>query len=137
MSLNSVILSGNLGSDPETVNQDIPIVRLRVAVGRRIKKSDGSWETKTDWFNVKTFRNEAVRCSKYLVKGSGIEVIGHLETSSWTDAQGNKKYATEIIADRIEFGKKPASSNVGHRLSKADAGSSHESFVEDELSSTE
>jgi single-strand DNA-binding protein len=96
MSLNKVMIIGNLGADPDAraTNSGGQVVNLRVAV------SDHKGET--EWFRVVTFKNTADFCAKYLHKGSKVFVEGRLKTNKWTDKDGNDRYTTELIAHNVQ-----------------------------------
>ncbi len=103
--VNKVILVGNLGADPEVrmTNSGMPIASLRIATAERIKGKDGTWTEKTEWHRVKAFGRTAEICQQYLTKGRQIYVEGRLETSKWTDKQGQERYTTEIICNTMQM----------------------------------
>ncbi len=100
--MNKVFLIGNLTRDPEltTTNSGISVCRMSVAVSRRFASADGTRET--DFFNVTAWRGVADNCSRFLKKGSKVCVCGSLQTRSY-EQDGVKKYATDIVADEVEF----------------------------------
>ena len=99
--MNKVIETGYIASDIElkNTNNGISVTSFDLAV-RRPHARD-----KTDFFRVVCWRNTAEFVSKYFSKGSGIEVTGHLETRTWEDQNGAKRYTVEIIAEEVDFGK--------------------------------
>ncbi len=101
--MNKVILVGNLTRDPElsTTGSGVSYCRFSLAVQRRFANAEGNRET--DFFNITVWRALADNCHKYLRKGSKAGVIGSLQTRSYDDKDGNKKYVTDIIADEVEF----------------------------------
>ena len=101
--LNKVILMGNLTADPEfkTTPSGVPVTTFSIAVGRKFAKE--SDEVKADFFNIVAWRSLAEFVSKYFTKGQMINVCGSLQTRTWDDAQGVKRYATEVIADEVNF----------------------------------
>ena len=101
--MNKVILVGNLTKDPElaTTNSGVSVCRFTLAVGRRYQNADG--ERETDFINIVTWRGLADNCSKYLSKGSKVCVVGSLQNRSYEDKDGNKRYATDIVAEDVEF----------------------------------
>lgn len=115
MAFNRVILVGNLVADPElkTTPNGVTVTRFSIAVNRRFAKNG-----ETDFFNIVAWRNTAEFVCKFFTKGKPILVSGSLQNSSWTDSEGNKKYATEVVADEVTFveGKKdnsqPANNDV-------------------------
>ncbi len=105
---NKVILGGRLTSEPELrqTNNGIPVSSFTVAVNRRFvsKTADAQQGNSTaDFINVIAWRSSAEFVSRYFHKGSSICVVGSLQTRTWTDQQGNKRYATEVVADEINF----------------------------------
>ncbi len=97
-SLNKVMLIGNLGNDPDIVN-DGKIGKLSVATSESWKdKSSGKRKTKTEWHRVVIFNEGLVRIAEqYLKKGSKVYLEGQLQTKSYTDKDGVEKYTTEIV----------------------------------------
>lgn len=103
--LNRVDLIGNLGADPEArmTPSGQSVTTLRVATTERTKGQDGEWRDVTDWHTVVVWGKSADFAAKYLRKGSRVFVSGKLKTRSWEDRQsGQKKYATEVVAERIQ-----------------------------------
>jgi single-strand DNA-binding protein len=99
MSVNKVILVGNLGRDPETFSTNGgPVSKIRLATSRKFKDKE-----ETEWHNVVTFGKLADFCSKYLASGKQIYVEGHLQTRKWLDKEGKNRYSTEIIAEAIQM----------------------------------
>lgn len=108
LNLNKVILCGRLTATPELKQtpSGIMVVTFTVAVNRRyVSRSDdnGQAQQQADFINVTAWRQLAEFASKYFHKGSSICVVGSIQTRSWTDQQGNKRYATEVVADEINF----------------------------------
>jgi len=99
---NKVILGGRLTSDPElkTTPQGIAVCSFSVAVNRKTGKDK---EAQADFINCQAWRSTAEFISKYFKKGSSICLVGSIQTRSWTDNNGNKRYATEVIADEAYF----------------------------------
>jgi single-strand DNA-binding protein len=104
-SVNKVILVGNLGRDAELkfTPSGFPISSFSIATTDRRKDKDGSWQEKTEWHRIKLLGKQAESLQDYLKKGKQIYVEGRLETRTWDDKDGQKKYMTEIIADRIQL----------------------------------
>jgi single-strand DNA-binding protein len=104
-SVNKVILVGNLGRDAELkfTPSGFPISSFSIATTDRRKDKDGSWQEKTEWHRIKLLGKQAESLQDYLKKGKQIYVEGRLETRSWDDKDGQKKYMTEILADRIQL----------------------------------
>ena len=104
-SVNKVILVGNLGRDAELkfTPGGFPISSFSLATTDRRKDKDNNWQEKTEWHRIKLLGKQAESLQDYLKKGKQIYVEGRLETRSWDDKDGQKKYMTEIIADRIQL----------------------------------
>lgn len=101
-SVNKVILLGHLGKDAETKFTPSGVARTNftIATNRRWKdQQSGEWKEITDWHNVVLWRAENL--SNYLTKGKQVYVEGRLETRSWEDKDGQKRYTTEVIADDV------------------------------------
>jgi single-strand DNA-binding protein len=79
------------------------VATLRVATNERFQKKDGNWEDRTEWHNIVVWGKDADRCKSYLKKGSQVFVEGKLQTRSWEDREGKKRYTTEIVAGGITF----------------------------------
>src|SRR5215813_8252291 len=104
-SVNKVILVGNLGRDAELkfTPSGFPISSFSLATTDRRRDKDNNWQDKTEWHRIKLLGKQAESLQDYLKKGKQIYVEGRLETRSWDDKDGQKKYMTEIIADRIQL----------------------------------
>jgi len=105
-SVNKVILVGNLGRDAETkfTGNGFAISRFSLATTDRRKDSKtGEWVDRTEWHRIVLLGKQAESLQDYLKKGKQIYVEGRLETRSWDDKEGQKRYTTEIIADRIQL----------------------------------
>ena len=104
-SVNKVILIGHLGDNPElryTPAGDA-VASFRIATNSVWKDKEGKQQTKTEWHRIVAWRRLAEICSEYLKKGSHVYVEGRLETRSWDDSSGNKKYATEVIVNAMQM----------------------------------
>ena len=101
--LNKVILMGRLTADPELkyTPSNVAVCSFTIAVDRRYTKPGE--QRQTDFINIVTWRNTAEFVSKYFVKGQMINVCGSLQTRTWDDAQCNKRYTTEVVADEVNF----------------------------------
>jgi len=101
-SVNKVILIGNLGKDAETkfTPSGVSVSTFSIATTRSIKDANtGDWKDETDWSNVVLWRKENL--APYLTKGKQVYVEGRLQTRSYTDKDGNKRYATEVVAEEV------------------------------------
>jgi single-strand DNA-binding protein len=106
MSVNKVILIGNLGRDPELryTQGGGPVASLSVATTRKWRnKQSNELVEETEWHRVSVFGPQAEHCNSYLSKGRMVYVEGRLRTRSYDDKDGVKKYSTEIIADTVQF----------------------------------
>ena len=112
MSLNKVMLIGNIGRDPEVKNLDgsngsQKVATFTLATGEKYKDRNGELQEKTEWHNIVAWRNLADICEKYIRKGMQVYIEGRLRTRSWQDKDGNTRYTTEIMADNLQMlGKK-------------------------------
>lgn len=100
--MNKAILIGNLTRDPEmsTTSNGIAVCKFSIAVNRKFKNASG--ETEVDYLNIVTWRGLAENCSKYLTKGNKVAVSGSIQTRTY-EVEGQKRYATDIQADDIQF----------------------------------
>jgi len=103
-SVNKVILVGNLGADPELkyTPSSRPLCNLRIATTEVYKDKSGQRQEKTEWHRVTVWGDQAENCSKYLAKGRSVYIEGRLQTRSY-DKEGQKHYATDVVADRVVF----------------------------------
>ena len=105
MGINLVVASGRLGKDPEVryTQGGTAVGSFSLAVSERVKSGD-EWKEHTEWMNIVAFGKTAENISQYLSKGDGAIITGRLRSSSYEDKNGEKRYKTEIIADKVEFG---------------------------------
>ena len=101
---NKVILGGRLTADPELKQtpNGVPVVSFSIAVNRRFQSKETA-QQQTDFFNVTAWRATAEFVSRYFRKGSSICVVGTIQNRTWTDNNGQKRYATEVVADEAMF----------------------------------
>jgi single-strand DNA-binding protein len=101
--MNKAILVGNLTRDPEqrTTQSGASVTSFTVAINRRFKSQDGSQQT--DFINCVAWRSTAEFIAKYFVKGSRIGIVGSIQSRSYDDQNGNRKYVTEVVVDEAEF----------------------------------
>lgn len=99
-SFNKVILIGNMCSDPELKQSTsgVSVCSFSIAVNRKMAKNG-----EVDFINIQTWRQTAEFVAKYFTKGKPILVCGQLQTRTWTDSSGQKRYATEVVADEVSF----------------------------------
>ncbi len=112
MYINKAMIFGNLTRDPElkTLPSGMSVTSFGIATNRTFNDRDGKRQEQSEFHNIVVFGKQAETTAKYLKKGSGAYVEGRLQTRSW-DQDGAKRYMTEIIADRIQFG--PRNSGEG------------------------
>jgi single-strand DNA-binding protein len=103
-SINKVILIGNLGADPELkyTPSSRALCNLRIATTEVFKDKTGQRQERTEWHRVTVWGDQAENCSKYLAKGRSVYVEGKLQTRTY-DKEGQKHYATDVVADRVVF----------------------------------
>lgn len=107
MYLNKVFIIGNLTRDPElkAIPSGIKVCSFSVATNRVWKDKNGAKQEAADFHNIVVFGRQAETVAQYMKKGSQVMVEGRMQTRSWDDAATNtKKYRTEVIADRVQFG---------------------------------
>ncbi|OGI95598.1 single-stranded DNA-binding protein [Candidatus Nomurabacteria bacterium RIFCSPLOWO2_01_FULL_42_17] len=116
MFLNKAILIGNLTRDPElrSLPTGIKVCSFSLATNRVWKDKNGARQEAADYHNVVVFGRQAETVAQYMKKGSSILVEGRMQTRSWDDkTSGEKKYRTEVIADRTQFGPKGSGGSGG------------------------
>ena len=115
MYLNKAIIIGNLTRDPEikALPSGIQVASFSVATNRVWKDKDGKKQESVDFHNIVVFGRQAEIVGQYIKKGSSIFVEGRMQTRSWDAPDGSKKYRTEVIADKIQFGPKTTTGPSG------------------------
>lgn len=111
MNLNKVFLIGRLVIDPEmrTTPQGQSVCNFRIATNRVwTNRATNQKQEKTEYHNIVLWRRLAEIASQYLTKGSLVLIEGRIETRSWQDASGNKRFRTEIIGERMQLGPRAA-----------------------------
>lgn len=105
MYLNKAFIIGNLTRDPElrSLPSGVQVATFGVATNRVWKDKEGTKQEDTEFHNIVVFGRQAETSAQYLKKGSSVLIEGRLQTRSW-EADGVKKYRTEIVADRVQFG---------------------------------
>jgi single-strand DNA-binding protein len=129
MYINKVMLFGNITRDPElrALPSGMNVCNFSIATNRVYRDRDGKKQEQTDFHNIVVFGRQADTVAQYLKKGSSVFVEGRMQTRSWDDKQsGEKKYRTEVVADRIQFGPKVGArsthSNDGGQASSEQGG---------------
>ena len=104
--VNKVILVGNLGADPEVkyLSNGTTVANFRIATSEnRVNRTSGEKTTTTEWHRIVAFGRLAEICGEYLSKGKQVYIEGKIRTRSWDDKEGNKRYATEIVANQMQM----------------------------------
>ena len=112
MSLNKVMLIGNVGRDPEVRYLDgnsgnAKVATFTLATTERYRDRNGETRENTEWHNIVAWRGNADVAERFIKKGTQLYIEGRIRTRSWDDQSGNKRYTTEIIVDNLQLlGKK-------------------------------
>lgn len=102
--MNKVYLIGNLTRDPENrvTQAGVPVCNFSIAVNRRHRNAQ-TGQQETDFFNIVAWRQLAELCSKFLMKGKKVAVVGSIQTRTYEAQDGSKRTAFDIVADEVEF----------------------------------
>ena len=119
-SLNKVVLIGNLTADPEVkqTQSGVSVVSFTIAVNRRVAKGANK---QCDFISIVAWRQSAEFVGQYFKKGKPILVCGSIQTRSYTDNQGGKRYVTEVVADEVGFAESRAASEAPSGTYEPDA----------------
>ena len=120
--VNRVILLGHLGRDPEMryMPDGKAIANLNLATSESFKDRDGNRQERTEWHRIVLFGRIAEIAGEYLQKGSMAYIEGKLQTRKWTDKEGQERYTTEIVGDRLQLvGSKPGRDNSGSEMEES------------------
>lgn len=122
MYLNKAIVIGNLTRDPEVkaLPSGIKVCSMAVATNRVWKDKNGAKQEAVDYHNVVVFGRQAETAAQYLKKGASVLVEGRMQTRSWEAKEGGKKYRTEIVADRVQFGPRAGGAGAGSQAPKGE-----------------
>jgi single-strand DNA-binding protein len=103
--LNRVQLIGHLGADPELryTGQGQPVANFNLATNSTWKDRNGEQQSNTNWARIVAWDKKAEMCREHLKKGSYVYIEGRLQTRSWEDREGTKRYITEVVATTIGF----------------------------------
>ena len=118
--MNKVFLIGRLTRDPELryTGNNTPVTSFSIAVQRNFANQQG--EREADFFNITVWRKQAENVKNYLTQGSQVAIEGRLQTRNYDDANGQKRYVTEVVADNVEFiGSRNSSGNSNNMNSSA------------------
>jgi len=104
-SVNKVILVGNLGRDPELryTASGTPVANFTMATSERWTDPSGEKKERTEWHRIVVWGKQAEIVGEYLHKGKQVYIEGSLQTREWTDREGNKRYTTEVKAQRVQM----------------------------------
>lgn len=101
--VNKVILVGNLGKDPEVsyLPSGQSVTKFSLATSRSYKDKTGEWKEETEWHNIVAWGKTGESVAQYLSKGRQVYVEGRIQSRTWEDKEGKKRYNTDIVADNI------------------------------------
>lgn len=119
MYLNKAMIIGNLTRDPElkSLPSGTPVCNFSVATNRVYTDGDGNRQEDTNFHNVVVFGRQAETTAQYLSKGSMALIEGRIQTRSWEGDGGQRRYRTEIVADRVQFGPRSGSNDGSYNQS--------------------
>ena len=105
MSLNKAMLIGNLGKDPELrfTPSGRAVARFPVATSEQWTDANGQRQDRTEWHNIVVWGKQAESCGQYLSKGRQVFIEGSIRSRQYDDKEGQKRYITEVIAQRVQF----------------------------------
>ncbi len=135
--INRAILVGRLTKDPELrrTSNDIPVTTFTVAVNRTFKNQQG--EQQADFINCVVWRRQAENVAQYVNKGSLVGVEGRIQTRSYEDNEGVRKYVVEIVADSVQFlepkGTTPQANNQNQYQTQNDRSQNQNQSSDDDL----
>jgi len=133
MNLNKVFLIGNLTKDPElkALPSGTSVVSFAIATNRIWKNERGEQQKEAQFHNIVAFGKQAELIKQYLSKGAMALVEGRIQTRSWDAQDGSKKYMTEIVAERVQFG--PRSQGGGNRSQLGSPKAEESDFNKEEM----
>ena len=128
VSLNKVMLIGNVGNDPEMrfTPSGSPVTSFRIATNRVFSTPEGEKKQETDWFTVVAWNKLAEQCNQFLNKGKLVYVEGRLRNRSWDGTDGQKHFRTEVIASRVTFLDRQGASATPEDKTEEAEGEEHE-----------
>lgn len=103
--VNKAILIGRLGADPELryTPSGLAVANFRIATSEQWTNKEGEKQERTEWHRIVAFGRLGEICGEYLVKGKQVYIEGRLQTRSWEDRDGNKRYTTEIVTSTMQM----------------------------------
>ena len=134
-SVNKVILLGNLGRDPEVrfTQGGTPVANFTMATTDRWSDPSGEKKERTEWHRIVVWGKQAEIAGEYLRKGRPVYVEGSLQTREWTDREGNKRYTTEVRAQRLQFLGRPDDRAAAGAAPAEEMGEPAGGFAEDDI----
>ena len=127
MSINKVILVGNLGGDPEVryANSGVAVCNFTMATTRTYKDKQGERKDETEWHRIVAFGRTAEVCGEYLKKGRQVYIEGRMQTRKWQDKDGNDRWTTEIVTENMQMlGNRGGDGGGGSQRGSSSQGSS-------------
>ncbi|MEC7926881.1 MAG: single-stranded DNA-binding protein [Candidatus Neomarinimicrobiota bacterium] len=126
-SVNKVVIVGHIGADPETrfTPSGTAVANFNVATNESRKNSDGGYQDHTEWHSCVLFGKRAEFAGEYLKRGQLIYLEGRLQTRSWEDDSGTKKYKTEVIGNEITM--------LGKKVGTGDSSQNRDDASDDDL----
>ncbi len=124
LTLNKVMIIGNVGTEPEmrfTPNGN-PVTSFRVATNRVYTTPEGERRQETEWFTVVAWNRLAENCNQFLTKGQRVYAEGRLHTRTWEGQDGQKRYRSEVVANRVLFIDRQAAAPIAGEETGAGAG---------------
>ncbi len=105
VSVNKMIVIGNLGTEPEMrfTPNGRPVTSFRVATNWWYTTADGERKEETEWFTIVTWGRLAEQCNQFLTKGRLVYIEGRLRTHTWEGQDGQRHFSNEIVANRVSF----------------------------------
>jgi single-strand DNA-binding protein len=128
MSLNKVMLIGNVGTDPEVryLDGNTKVATFRLATTERYRDRNGETRENTEWHSIVAWRQSADVAERFIRKGTSLFIEGRLRTRTWTDQQGAQHARTEVTVDNLQLlgrkGDNPASQDGGYAPAPAQQG---------------
>jgi len=128
-SVNKVILIGNLGADPDMryTPSGSAVANFRIATSEQWTDKSGGKQERTEWHRVVAWGRTGEICGEYLHKGKQVYVEGRLQTRSWEDKEGVKRYTTEVVAQTVKMlgpsGREPEGATAADQFSGEEPGS--------------
>ena len=138
-SLNKVMLIGNLGKDPEVryTASGQAVASFSLATSEKFKGKTGEWEERTEWHNITLWGKLAEIAGEYLSKGKTVYIEGRLQYRKWQDKNGNDRYTTDIVGDKMQMLSPKSERHAGDAGSQpvASGGGSYEAppFQDDDI----